>query len=64
MFEEVERLFTTELQKAVEEYGGSYIDAIVGLCDQYDLEPAFAAKYLFVSALYSPVAIFAAYLES
>jgi len=46
MFEEVERLFTTELQKAVEEYGGSYIDAIVGLCDQYDLEPAFAAKYL------------------
>lgn len=46
MFAEVERLFTTELQKVVEEYGGSYIDAIVALCEQHDLEPAFAAKYL------------------
>tara|TARA_Y100001937_G_scaffold30398_1_gene43745 strand:+ start:600 stop:818 length:219 start_codon:yes stop_codon:yes gene_type:complete len=46
MFAEVERLFTTELQKVVEDYGGSYIDAILGLCEKHDLEPAFAAKYL------------------
>ena len=46
MFEKIERLFTTELQEYVRLHGGSYIDAIVELCEENDIEPAVAAKYL------------------
>ena len=46
MFEKLERLFTTDLQEYVKSHGGSYIDAIVELCEENDVEPAVAAKYL------------------
>lgn len=46
MFEKVERMFTADLQESVKANGGSYIDAIVDLCEKHDVEPAIAAKYL------------------
>ena len=46
MFEKVERMFTTDLQEYIKTNGGSYIDAIVDLCEKNDIEPSIAAKYL------------------
>ena len=46
MFEKIEGLFITDLQEYVKSHGGSYIDAIVELCEENDVEPAVAAKYL------------------
>ena len=46
MFEKIERLFTTDLQEYVKLNGGSYIDAIIELCEEHGIEPAAAAKYL------------------
>ena len=46
MFEKVERMFTTDLQESVNANGGSYIDAVVDLCEKNGVEPAIAAKYL------------------
>jgi len=46
MFEKVERLFTTELQECVMAHGGSYIDAVLSICESNNIEPAIAAKYL------------------
>ena len=46
MFEKVERMFTSDLQESVKANGGSYIDAIIDLCEKNDVEPAIAAKYL------------------
>tara|TARA_R110002096_G_scaffold366406_1_gene559769 strand:+ start:1957 stop:2175 length:219 start_codon:yes stop_codon:yes gene_type:complete len=46
MFEKIERLFTTDLQEYVKLHGGSYIDAIIGICEENEIEPAAAAKYL------------------
>ena len=53
MFEKVERMFTTDLQETVNANGGSYIDAIVDLCEKNDVEPAIAAKYLSKCTLFS-----------
>lgn len=46
MFDKVERLFTTELHENVKANGGSYIDAVIALCEQNHIEPTIAAKYL------------------
>ena len=39
-------MLTKDLQETVNANGGSYIDAIVDLCEKNDVEPAIAAKYL------------------
>jgi hypothetical protein len=46
MFDRVERLFTTELQESIMTHDGSYIDAIISICEKNNIEPAIAAKYL------------------
>lgn len=46
MFDKVERLFTTELHESIKANGGSYIDAVISICEQNHIEPAIAAKYL------------------
>ena len=46
MFEKIERLFTTELQESVAANDGSYIDAVLSICEENGIEPTIAAKYL------------------
>ncbi len=38
--------FSKLIENYVREKGGSYLDAIVNQCEEFDIEPALIAKYL------------------
>lgn len=38
--------FPREVEKHVEKFGVSYIDAVIAVCEQYGIEPQVAAKFL------------------
>ena len=44
--EEQKKNFSREVEKYIEKKGGDYIDAVILLCEQYDIEPAIVAKSL------------------
>jgi len=46
LFDEEINSFSNEVEQNVEKYDGSYIDTIVGLCKEYEIEPELAAKHL------------------
>ena len=43
---ETQNIFIKEIEKYVENNGGTYIDATLIICEDYELEPAAAAKFL------------------
>ena len=46
-FEEVTKKdFSKLIENYVREKGGSYLDAIIIQCEEFDIEPALIAKYL------------------
>ena len=38
--------FSKKVEKYVQEKGGSYIDAVLALCQEYEIEPPIVAKSL------------------
>ena len=38
--------FVKDVEKYVENMGGTYIDAILTMCEKYGIEPQIAAKFL------------------
>ena len=44
--EEVKRVFSKEVENHVIERSGSYMDAVLKKCDDYEIEPQVAAKLL------------------
>ena len=38
--------FSTDVEDFVNKNGGSYIDAVLGVCETYDIEPQVASKFL------------------
>jgi hypothetical protein len=46
MIKEMADNFASEVENNVNKYGGSYIDTIIGLCEEHEIEPALAAKHL------------------
>jgi hypothetical protein len=44
--EDQKKNFSREVEKYIEKKGGDYIDAVLLLCTQYDIEPAIVAKSL------------------
>tara|TARA_Y100000034_G_C6811529_1_gene364728 strand:- start:378 stop:596 length:219 start_codon:yes stop_codon:yes gene_type:complete len=46
MFKEVADNFSAEVEQNVHKYDGSYIDTILGLCDEHEIEPALVSKHL------------------
>ena len=46
MIKEMADNFASEVENNVNKYDGSYIDTIIGLCEEHEIEPALAAKHL------------------
>tara|TARA_B100000287_G_C20256929_1_gene632395 strand:+ start:400 stop:621 length:222 start_codon:yes stop_codon:yes gene_type:complete len=46
LFSEVGNTFANQVEQNVSKYDGSYIDTVIGLCEEHEIEPEFAAKYL------------------
>ena len=46
LFDEVANSFPNMVENSVHKYDGSYIDTIIGLCDEHEIEPELVAKYL------------------
>tara|TARA_R110002012_G_scaffold160808_1_gene322758 strand:- start:40 stop:285 length:246 start_codon:yes stop_codon:yes gene_type:complete len=44
--EEQKKTFSNKVEKYVKERGGSYIDAVISLCEEYEIEPPIVAKSL------------------
>lgn len=44
--ENQKRTFSTKVENYVKERGGSYIDAVLSLCEEYEIEPPIVAKSL------------------
>ena len=40
------KTFSNKVEKYVKERGGSYIDAVLALCEDYEIEPPIVAKSL------------------
>ena len=43
---EQKKNFSREVEKYIDKRGGDYIDAVLSMCTQYDIEPAIVAKSL------------------
>ena len=43
--ENEKRTFSNKVENYVKEKGGSYIDAVLSLCEEYEIEPPIVAKY-------------------
>ena len=46
LFSEVGNTFSNKVEQNISKYDGSYIDTIVGLYEEYEIEPELIAKYL------------------
>ena len=44
--ENEKRTFSNKVENYVKERGGSYIDAVLSLCEEYEIEPPIVAKSL------------------
>ena len=44
--ENEKRTFSNKVENYVKEKGGSYIDAVLSLCEEYEIEPPIVAKSL------------------
>jgi len=42
----IEEVFSKEVEKYVLKNGGDYIDAVLEVCEKYNMEPQLAAKFL------------------
>jgi hypothetical protein len=40
------KTFSKKVEKYVQERGGSYIDAVLSLCEEYEIEPPIVARAL------------------
>tara|TARA_Y100001938_G_C8076882_1_gene426643 strand:- start:1769 stop:1990 length:222 start_codon:yes stop_codon:yes gene_type:complete len=46
LFSEVGNTFSNQVEQNISKYEGSYIDTILGLCEEHEIEPEIAAKHL------------------
>ena len=46
LFDQVGNTFASQVEANVGKNGGSYIDTIVNLCEEHQIEPELAAKHL------------------
>tara|TARA_Y100000310_G_scaffold296359_1_gene328561 strand:- start:1414 stop:1635 length:222 start_codon:yes stop_codon:yes gene_type:complete len=46
LFDEGGNTFSNQVEQNVQKYDGSYIDTVVGLCEDFEIEPELAAKHL------------------
>ena len=46
LFSEVGNSFANQVESSISKYDGSYIDTILGLCEEHEIEPEIAAKHL------------------
>jgi len=46
LFDEEANNFANTVEQNVHKYDGSYIDTVVGLCEEHEIEPELAAKHL------------------
>ena len=44
--ENIEEVFSKEVEKCVLRNGGDYIDSVLEVCEKYNMEPQLAAKFL------------------
>lgn len=44
--EEQKKVFSNRVENYVKNRGGSYIDAVLSLCEEYEIEPPIVAKSL------------------
>jgi len=44
--DEQKNIFSNRVEKHVQDLGGSYIDAVLLLCEEYEIEPPIVAKSL------------------